>query len=367
MDRHNIPGITAEHVAEAHQIDLRVQDKYNCKALTYWFDEKSGIAFCLIEAPQKESVINMHNNAHGLIPNQIIEVEQNLVKLFLGRITDPIPSGKLNSAQNIINEPGFRTILNVELKNFPLLISKNGDGKTSGLLSYFKEIINEALNQYEGRKITNTFGEVIASFNSVLNSCKCGIKIQDDLNNYNKNSNIKLNAAIGINTGAPVTEDKGFFGETVQLAKRLCEAANGGEILLSSSTKDFYIQGELNNLQKKKFLKSLKPSEENFLNKLMDLTESIWNHENFNINDFCKRIGLSKSQLNRNINSLTGYSPHKFIKEFRLKRALKLLVKQQGNISQVAFESGFNSPSYFSKCFQKKFGILPSDFLHQIM
>ncbi|MEJ2617400.1 MAG: DUF4242 domain-containing protein [Ignavibacteriaceae bacterium] len=316
MDRHNIPGVTAEHVAQAHQIDLRVQDKYNCKALTYWFDEKSGIAFCLIEAPQKESVVNMHNNAHGLIPNQIIEVEQNLVKLFLGRITDPNPSGKLNTVQNVINEPGFRTILNVELKNFPLLISKTGDGKISGLLNDFKEIINEALNKYEGRKIKNTLDEVIASFNPVLSSCKCAIRILDDLKNHNKNSEIKLTAAIGINTGAPVTDGNGFFGETVQLAKRLCEAAQGGEILLSSSIKDFYIQGELKNLQKEKSLKSLKPSEEKFLNRLMDLTESIWNHENFNINDFCKRIGLSKSQLNRNINSLTGYSPHKFIKDY---------------------------------------------------
>jgi len=49
---------------------------------------------------------------------------------------------------------------------------------------------------------------------------------------------------------------------------------------------------------------------------------------------------------------------------YRLKRALQLLSKQNGNISEVAFETGFNCPSYFSKAFRKKFGIVPSDYLY---
>ena len=65
MDRHDL-AVTAEDVAEAHRQDVKIQDKYNCKGLTYWFDEKRGSAFCLVEAPNKDCVIQMHDNAHEI-------------------------------------------------------------------------------------------------------------------------------------------------------------------------------------------------------------------------------------------------------------------------------------------------------------
>jgi AraC-like DNA-binding protein len=64
--------------------------------------------------------------------------------------------------------------------------------------------------------------------------------------------------------------------------------------------------------------------------------------------------------------SLTGLSPNAFVQEYRLKNALKLLNKNVGNISEIAFESGFSSPSYFSKCFKKKFGLLPAALLNSL-
>jgi AraC-like DNA-binding protein len=60
---------------------------------------------------------------------------------------------------------------------------------------------------------------------------------------------------------------------------------------------------------------------------------------------------------------LTGKSPNTFIKDYRLNEAVKLLNKNAGNISEIAFETGFSSPSYFSKCFQKKYGHFPSGYL----
>ena len=88
MDRHDVRDATAEAVAAAHQQDLRVQAHHTCKTLTYWFDEKRGTAFCLIEAPTAAAVHAMHREAHGLIPNMIIEVQPSTVESFLGRITD---------------------------------------------------------------------------------------------------------------------------------------------------------------------------------------------------------------------------------------------------------------------------------------
>jgi AraC-like DNA-binding protein len=59
---------------------------------------------------------------------------------------------------------------------------------------------------------------------------------------------------------------------------------------------------------------------------------------------------------------LTGKSPNTFIKEYRLNRALQLLDSQVLNISEIAFETGFNSPAYFTRAFKKQFGLLPTNF-----
>jgi transcriptional regulator GlxA family with amidase domain len=61
---------------------------------------------------------------------------------------------------------------------------------------------------------------------------------------------------------------------------------------------------------------------------------------------------------------LTDHSATAFIRVFRLKRAMSLLEQNSGNISEVAYAVGFNSVSYFNKCFKKQFGKTPSDFIN---
>jgi len=107
----------------------------------------------------------------------------------------------------------------------------------------------------------------------------------------------------------------------------------------------------------------LAKADEKFLNALMDFTESNWYNTNLKVDDFIKPVQSSKSQLYRKIIALTGQSPNDFIREYRLNEALGLLNKNAGNISEIAFETGFSSPSYFSKCFQKRYGLAPSDYL----
>ncbi len=89
MDGHDISDATLEEVTTAHQNDLEIQARHHCKMLTYWYNEARGVAFCLVEAPSSASVRNMHREVHGLIPNQIIEVDTSTVAQFLGRVTDP--------------------------------------------------------------------------------------------------------------------------------------------------------------------------------------------------------------------------------------------------------------------------------------
>ncbi len=80
MDVHDkIDGLTAEAVAGAHSKDLEVQDEYGVDYLQYWFDESSGKVFCLVEAPDAEAAARVHREAHGLVADQLVPVQQGVI------------------------------------------------------------------------------------------------------------------------------------------------------------------------------------------------------------------------------------------------------------------------------------------------
>jgi hypothetical protein len=77
LDTHNkVPGLTGEAVAKAHAADVAVQDKYGVKYMRYWYDEATGKVFCLAEAPSAEAAIAVHREAHGLLADEITQVNE---------------------------------------------------------------------------------------------------------------------------------------------------------------------------------------------------------------------------------------------------------------------------------------------------
>jgi len=68
-------NVTKEAVAEAHKQDLQVQGKNNVNFINYWVAEKEGVVYCLSEATDEQNVILTHSEAHGLIPDQVVEVK----------------------------------------------------------------------------------------------------------------------------------------------------------------------------------------------------------------------------------------------------------------------------------------------------
>ncbi|MEK6476486.1 nickel-binding protein [Catalinimonas sp. 4WD22] len=366
MDRHDVPGVTARDVAEAHQEDLKIQSNYDCRALTYWFDEERGMAFCLIEAPGEASVQKLHDHAHGLIPNQIIEVEPKVVEAFLGRIEDP---EEQNATNLIINDPAFRSIMVIGLDEVIQIQKKTGNQEAVGALNTIKETLESELSKHNGLKVEHNENCFIASFASVTQSVLCALAIQQCFKEHNAtNTKHKIYTRIGLSAGVPVSTSgsDGFFGDTVKLAKRLCFTLHTGQVAVASLVSELYNAQKLNIQTEEKTLSPLSPSDENFLNQTMDLMESSACTADFDVEAFSKHMGISKPQLYRKTTAISGYSPNDLIKEYRLKRALQLIEQQSGNISEIAYDTGFNSLSYFSKCFQKRFDILPSDYAHAI-
>ena len=362
MDRHDVSEtVTAENVAQLHQEDLRIQDQFGCRGLTYWFDEKRKTAFCLIEAPDKKTIQKMHNKAHGQVPNSIIEVEPGIVESFLGRLEDPVKAK--NTVLNIINEPAFRTIMVVSLKG--LSAKQNDTAQFKSSLDNYSNAVPGVLKFYEGKLVKQSENYFLVSFKSVSNAVHAAFDIQSLKKKLsNELNNEKIFLKIGLSAGVPVTEKKLLFEDTIRLAERMCKIIKG-EIIVSSEVKELYNNENSVALRDGGSIFSLTQSDEKFLIVLMDYTESVWSNTNLKVEDFSRPIGCSKSQLYRKMILLTGKSPNTFIKEYRLNEALTLLNKNTGNISEIAFETGFSSPSYFSKCFQKRYGHLPSDLTRQ--
>ena len=357
MDRHDLgEAVTAEAVAKVHQEDLKIQHHYGCRGITYWFDEKRGTAFCLIEAPEESAVKNMHNDAHGMIPNQIIQVDTQLVNAFLGRIEDPGGSDGLN----IINEAAWRAIMITCLADAPVLSARVGTEKAHTFMGQHNRIIRKAIQQFHGREVKCNRGSFIVSFRSVIKGLQCAQEIRSQIQLL-KHEEAYLKIKIGIATGSPVNKSPELFGKTISLTQRLCHIASGDQIVMSSEMKEELAE-ELTPAFFTDRTRALNPVDENFLNQVIGIIESMWNVTDFNTNAFGRKLGLSKAQLYRKMTQLTGLSTNDFIKEYRLKKAVEAIGKQEGNVSEIAYHSGFNSPSYFSKCFLERFGILPSSF-----
>lgn len=359
MDRHDVSEeVTAEIIAELHQADLKIQDRFGCRGLTYWFDNKRKTAFCLVEAPDVSNILAMHNEAHGQIPYSIIEVDPGIVESFLGRIEDP--EKVQNTLLNIIDDPAFRVIMIISTQ--PSSLTQRDAHQIKSSLPDRTNGIVKLLNDYDGQLVKQTTNRLLVSFKSVTNAVHSAIAMQTlftGSGDHQKNDQTELK--IGLNAGVPVTEKKLIFEDTIKLAGRMCVVK--GDVIISSEVKDLYNSENSSALNEERSIFVLTSTDEKFLNLLMDYTELNWNNTDLSVNDFSKFVGCSKSQLYRKMISLTGKSPNTFIMEYRLNKALALLNKNAGNVSEIAFETGFSCPSYFSKCFLKQYGNLPSYYL----
>lgn len=361
MDFHDLPdGVTASHVAEMHQADLLIEHEFNCRGLTYWCDEKRKTAFCLIDAPNEEAVFNLHKNAHGAVPQRIIQVNDKIVESFLGRIEDPENSNDVDL--NIIDDSAFRVLMVLEISNF---LNRLDSDQLTIFTQKFHNSVTKTLKSFDGKIVKNDNYSYLISFKSVSDAVLYGLKVQYKFKYVTPKFDPlirRLNMALS--SGIPVSKGENIFEEAITLATRMCEIVKESFVITSEVNSLYEIENRNTKIDKE-LVTVLLPKDEIFLTQLMDFIESIWNRPNFNLDEFSKNMGYSKSQLYRKLTTLTGQSPNRFLREFRLHKAIELLHKNVSNISEIAFECGFNSAAYFSNCFYNKYGILPSKYLQQ--
>lgn len=231
MDRHDTPGASAHDVAQAHAADVDISAKHNVQFLSYWFDEEHGGVFCFAKAPAEENLTAVHQESHGLLPNEIIAVSEDDVLRFLGGIHDPADDTELTSP--------FRTILFTDLEGSTSLLQEAGEAGFMVLLTEHDLIIRRALAAARGREVKHTGDGIMASFDDVIHALECSLAIQAGFDTRTSEGGTpELRVRIGLAAGEPVRHNDDIFGSAVNLASRICDAADAGHILTSDLVRD---------------------------------------------------------------------------------------------------------------------------------
>ena len=241
MDIHNVPGATAAALEEAHNADLAVQDKHCVHCIKYWLNEEAGKVFCLFDAPNPEAAAAVHREAHGLMAEKIIEVDDDMADSLLG-------PGEINRAGAALlpgeakHDTGLRAIMFTDIVGSTEMTSIHGDDVAIAMLSVHDHVVRMEVGGMGGREVKHTGDGIMAAFNSAACAVKAACGIQEKLAKHNGNgATHPVIVRIGISAGEPVEQNQDLFGSTVQLAARLCAQAEPGQTLVSNVVADLCI------------------------------------------------------------------------------------------------------------------------------
>ncbi len=234
MDRHLSMDLTPDELAQAHMLDLEAQDKFGVRYHTYWFDPARQSVFCLAEGPDKASIEAVHREAHGVVADSIVEVDPNILlnEMFAGSLPAH-PPGEAYIA------PAMRVIVFTDVCGSVAQTQALGDEGHLAVLRDHDQVVRAELASHDGREVKHTGDGIMASFSSVSAAVAFAIAVQTALHERNQTAETPLHVSIGISAGEPITDDNDdLFGAAVQLAARLCDAADAGDIAVSVAVRE---------------------------------------------------------------------------------------------------------------------------------
>ena len=145
----NLKGLTAADIAEAHRKDLEIQERYGVHFLTYWFDEARGTNFCLVDAPDVATAMRVHDEAHGDVAKDVIEVDLSAVEAFLGRVSDPAPP---SPEARVTFDAALRAIMFTDIVNSTGMTARLGDARAVEMVRAHDSMVRRGLKDTRGRR-----------------------------------------------------------------------------------------------------------------------------------------------------------------------------------------------------------------------
>ncbi len=236
LDRHEAIEATPEDVAAAHMRDLEVQGSYGVRYHTYWFDRENRTVFCLAEGPDREAIEAVHRESHGLMATMVVEIDATAP---LNPMLAPIPEHPPGTAYTA---SAMRAIVFTDICGSVAQTQALGDDGHMQILREHNEIVRSRLGAHDGREVKHTGDGIMAAFASVAAAVAFATAVQRALEARNASAPVQLCVSIGISAGEPLTDESDdLFGAAVQLAARLCAAAEPGEIAVSLAVRELCI------------------------------------------------------------------------------------------------------------------------------
>lgn len=341
IDLHIDPSLTPEAVKQCHVADKAIQEKYGVRYLQILLNQPQGHLFCLAEAPDKESCARVHQEAHGNVACNILEItETDFSALLIGKQKD---NGDFTINPDGSVDTGVRAILSFNVIGIP----KDQQAARS--------LILETLHRHGGK---NT--ESLRNPSSVVfHSCTSAVDAALDVKSKSEQSSLNVEVRQGISIGMPLGRDGDFFEATRKSASRFAFITEKNTITLPANAESLYNGSvKFNNGT----FRVLNVTEEKFLSHLFDYLEHEATSSELTIEVLAEEIGMSKSQLTRRLKSISSLSPNDLIKDFRLRKSIQLMHEEGMNVGEVTMAVGFSNPSYFTKCFHSRFGHSPTEY-----
>ncbi len=320
-------------------------DMHNGKAIVS-SDKKSGTTFRIIlptTQPGFDETRNPDNGTivvdHAMYDDSYLPVDTEAEKV--ARITEAEDS---------------------DTKPLVLVIDDN-----SGMRAYLKSILEEKYNVIEAAdgksgldRARREVPKLVIS--DVMMPIMDGLEFTRELKNDTVTSHIPVilltarslndQREEGYETGADSYITKPFSGSV--LAARV-------DNLLRSRKQLHSIFSNEKNEEERQAEEQMSPKDQTFVNKLRTIVQSDMGDSDFSVERLGEKIGLSRVQLYRKVKALTGMTPVELLRKARLNKAQLLLRTTDKSISEIAYDCGFTSPSYFNKCFKDEYGITPGE------
>ncbi|MBL6447676.1 alpha/beta fold hydrolase [Fulvivirga sp. 29W222] len=277
---------------------------------------------------------------------------------------------------------GVKPKVHYEEKLFTFVVAR---AISSTLLSADLELIDQYVTQYRGKVIRHNQETFIAIFEGPSKAVHCSL----DLAKAFRGMDAKL--AVGIHLKeATVDEVHLVSSETEECLVAVLKQANTNQILITQTVKSLLSGSGLNFTQVRPSFETRScepvllyqvsdhaltygplngmphvqlPQNDSFLENVLQSIETHLDDTCFGVEMLCREVAMSERQLQRKLKAITNKSPNQLITSVRLHRAKEFMLYSQDNIAEVAYQTGFSNPSYFSKCFKKEFGLSPSSLL----
>jgi pimeloyl-ACP methyl ester carboxylesterase/AraC-like DNA-binding protein len=314
----------------------------------------------------------------GRIPNAtFVELEGSDHMFWVGN-TEQV----LNEIRTFITNTKTGIVYKRRLYTIGAVRIISDDRPTPDQQAYFSQYVA----QHEGKIVQEDGQTFIANFEGPSRALNCAVVLIEVA------KSLKAQIIAGIHIKESATYESDFISnETLTFIESMFEQAKPNQILITQTTKYllvgsglsfsltnkpifepisgephflFSLDDELSEtVQSSNFHFDQLPKNNSFLERVLQSIDAHMEDELFGVEKLCKEIGVSDRQLQRKLKLITSKSPNQLISSIRLHRAKELLLQNNHNISEVAYQTGFSNPSYFSKSFKKEFGLTPSDFI----